>query len=357
MIDKVHAVIARFEELGEIMQAPDFASDQKRMAEIGREYTDLRNKMPKLQEYIDTVSGKEESEQMLNEESDPELIAMAKEELADCKDRLPALEEDVKLLLVPTDPTDHCNAILEIRAGTGGTEAGLFAGDLLRMYELYAATKKWKVEVLSSAYGEQDAIKEMVLLISGENVYGTLKYESGIHRVQRVPKTEAQGRIHTSAASVAVLLESDDVEINIEDKDLRIDTFRASGAGGQHVNKTDSAIRITHIPSGLVVSCQDEKSQTKNKARAMKVLQARLLDEETRKQKEADDAARKSLVGSGDRSEKIRTYNYPQGRVTDHRINFTAYNLDQIMNGSLQPFSDALAQADMQDRMANSDNA
>ncbi len=357
MIDKVQAVISRYQELEEIMQQPGFASDLKKMAEIGREFNDIRNKLPKLTEYVSVLEGKEEAEQILNEENDPDLIAMAKEELSDFKDRLPALEEEVKLLLVPTDPTDHCNAILEIRAGTGGTEAGLFAGDLLRMYELYAASKKWQVEVLSSAYGEQDAIKEMVLLISGEKVYGTLKYESGIHRVQRVPKTEAQGRIHTSAASVAVLLESDEVEVNIEDKDLRIDTFRASGAGGQHVNKTDSAIRITHIPSGLVVSCQDEKSQTKNKARAMKVLQARLLDEETRKQKESDDATRKSLVGSGDRSEKIRTYNYPQGRVTDHRINFTVYNLDQVMNGSLQPFSDALAQADMQEQMANADHA
>ena len=356
MIKNVKAIIDRSKELEKLMSEPDFASDLKRMADINREFTEIRNKMPKFKEYIDTVEGIEEAERIINEESDKDLIDMAKEELQELKAALPELEEEIKFLLVPKDPTDHKNAILEIRAGAGGTEAGLFAGDLLRMYEYYAERKGWKIEVMSSTYGEQDAIKEIVLLVKGENAYGTLKYESGVHRVQRVPKTESQGRVHTSAASVAVLPEADEIDVTINQADLRIDVFRASGPGGQCVNTTDSAVRIVHIPTGIQVSCQDEKSQLKNKTKAMKILQSRIMDYELQKKQEEESATRKSQVGTGDRSAKIRTYNFPQGRVTDHRINLTLYKLDQVLNGDLDDFSNALAQADMQDRIAHANN-
>ncbi len=348
MLDKVNAVIKRCADLETEMASPDFASDLKKLETVGREFNDLRNKLPKLEEYRTVVESIKESEEIIAGGEDDELVEMAKEELTEMKAQLPELEEEVKTLLVPKDPTDHKNAIIEIRAGAGGVEAGLFAGDLYRMYQYYAEQKGWKLEVMSSSYGEMDAIKELVLLVSGENAYGDLKYESGVHRVQRVPKTESQGRVHTSAASVAVLPETDDVEVNIEEKDLRIDVYRSSGPGGQSVNTTDSAVRIVHVPTGIQVSCQDEKSQIKNKAKAMKILQARILDEEMRKKKEADDEARRSIVGTGDRSAKIRTYNFPQGRVTDHRINLTLYKLEQVLNGDVQEFTDALAQAEMQ---------
>ncbi len=354
MINKVKALIARSAELEDIMAQPDFASDLKRMENLNREFTEIRNKMEKLVEYRDSVESLEEAEMILKDETDPDLLAMAKEEMLELKQTIPPLEEEVKLLLVPKDPSDHKNAILEIRAGAGGTEAGLFAHDLLKMYEGYAELMNWKIEVMSSTYGEQDAIKEIIMLVKGENCYGTLKYESGVHRVQRVPKTESQGRVHTSAASVAILPEADEVDVTIKQQDLRIDVFRAGGPGGQCVNTTDSAVRIVHVPTGIQVACQDEKSQLKNKTKAMKILQSRIMDYEMSKKQAAEAATRKSQVGTGDRSAKIRTYNFPQGRVTDHRINLSLYKLEQVLGGELHEFSTALAQEEMQEKIAAS---
>jgi peptide chain release factor 1 len=334
------------------MQQPDFADDLKKMQEVSREHSNIEKQLPTFKKYLDTLKAIDDSEEILRAESDAEMIEFAKEELAAAKEFLPEIEKEVQIMLIPKDPSDVRNAILEIRAGTGGDEAGLFAGDLYRMYKYYAEGKKWKTEVMSISEGERDIVKEVIMLVSGEEVYGSLKYESGVHRVQRVPETETQGRVHTSAASVVVLPESDDVDIEIDEKDLRIDYFRASGAGGQHVNKTDSAVRLTHFPSGVVVSCQDERSQIKNKARAMKILQSRLLDLEIQKKQESETSARRSMVGTGDRSAKIRTYNFPQGRVTDHRINLTLYKLEQVMAGDIQEFITALAQADLQEKIA-----
>ncbi len=354
MINKVYALIKRYKELEDAMSQPDFASNQKRMIDISREHSEIGGKMPKFLEYKAMIEGLEEANEIIANETDADLLEMAKEEMLEIKQNLPDMEEEVRLLLVPKDPSDHKNAVLEIRAGAGGTEAGLFAGDLLRMYEYYAEQKKWSIEVMSSTYGEQDAIKEIIMLVKGENAYGTLKYESGVHRVQRVPKTESQGRVHTSAASVAVLIEADEVEVTINQADLRIDVYRSSGPGGQSVNTTDSAVRIVHVPTGIQVACQDEKSQIKNKAKALRILQTRVYDYELQKKNDAESAERKNMVGSGDRSAKIRTYNFPQSRVTDHRIGYTSHQLEQVLNGSLQEFSDALAQEEMQQRIAAS---
>ena len=278
---------------------------------------------------------------------------MATEEIARTSTQLEQLERALQTQMLPKDPDDARNVFLEIRAGTGGDEAAIFAGDLFRMYNYYAQTQGWTVEVVSSSAGEHGGYKEVIARIVGQNVYARLKFESGAHRVQRVPETEAQGRIHTSACTVAILPEADEIDaVTLNPADLKVDTFRASGAGGQHVNKTDSAIRITHLPSGIVVECQDERSQHKNRARALAVLSARLLESERRKQREAQAATRKSLVGSGDRSERIRTYNFPQGRVTDHRINLTLYRLDQVMDGKLDELVAGLSQADQADRLA-----
>ena len=352
MRNKIETVFKRFNDLEKQMSAPDYASDLKRMENIGREYNDLRNKMPKLKEYVSALDTITESEEILATEDDADLLEMAKEEMLELKELLPELEEEVKVLLVPKDPNDFKNAILEIRAGAGGDEAGLFANDLYRMYQYFLESKGWKLEVMSSNYGDLDALKEIIVLVSGEGAYGTLKYESGVHRVQRVPKTETQGRIHTSAASVAVLLESDDIEINLKDSDLRVDVYRSGGPGGQSVNTTDSAVRIVHLPTGIQVACQDEKSQLKNKTKAMKILKSRIYDHELAIKQAVESAERKSQVGTGDRSAKIRTYNFPQGRVTDHRIGFTLYKLDAVMNGDIQEFIDALAQAEMQEKMS-----
>ena len=352
MRDKIETLRQKYKKLEKQMSEPDFASDLKRLENVSREYTDLRNKMPKLEEYLATLDGIVESEEMIATEDDVEILEMAREELSELKSALPDIEEEVKTLLVPKDPNDFKNCILEIRAGAGGDEAGLFANDLYRMYQYYIESKGWKHEVMSSNYGDLDALKEMILLVTGEGAYGTLKYESGVHRVQRVPKTETQGRIHTSAASVAVLLESDDIEIELKDNDLRVDVYRSGGPGGQSVNTTDSAVRIVHVPTGIQVACQDEKSQLKNKTKAMKILKSRIYDYELSKKQAIESAERKSQVGTGDRSAKIRTYNFPQGRVTDHRINFTAYKLEGVMGGDIQDFIDALAQADLQEKMS-----
>jgi peptide chain release factor 1 len=351
MIDKVQNLIDRYSELEQHLASPEIAADIQRMERLSREYNSLGKKIPLLKEYIQTVSDIEESRLLLKTESDQEFIAMLKDELEKNSDKLPVLEEKVKILLVPEDPLDSKNAILEIRAGTGGTEAGIFAADLFRMYSRYIENHGWKTEILSAHYGDVGSIKEIIFLINGADVYGALKYESGVHRVQRVPQTETQGRIHTSAASVAVFPEADEVEVAIDPGELRIDVYRASGAGGQHVNKTESAVRIVHIPSGITVTCQDEKSQHKNKSKAMKVLQTRLFDKQISEVREKESRQRKSMVGTGDRSAKIRTYNFPQGRVTDHRIELTLYKLEAIMNGDLQELIDALEEAEVNEKI------
>jgi len=334
------------------MQEPDFVSDLKKMQEISREHSNIEKCLPIFKKYLSTLAAIDEAEEILSSESDVEFLDLAKTELTVAREILPEIESEAQVLLIPKEPNDSRNAIVEIRAGTGGDEAGLFAGDLYRMYKYYAESKRWKMELMNISEGEKDSIKEVSILISGEDVYGTLKFESGVHRVQRVPETETQGRVHTSAATVVVLPESDDVDVEIDEKDLRIDYFRASGAGGQHVNKTDSAVRLTHFPSGLVVSCQDERSQIKNRAKAMKILQSRLLDLEIQKKQESESSARRSMVSTGDRSAKIRTYNYPQGRVTDHRINLTLYKLEQVMAGDIQELIKGLAQADLQEKIS-----
>ena len=343
LLEKLEGLVARFEEVSTLITDPNVIADQKRYVKLTKEYKDMSDIMKARKEYIQCLNGLEEAKQIMTTESDPEMKEMAREEANACEVRIPELEEEIKLLLVPADPQDDRNAILEIRGGTGGDEAAIFAGDLFRMYSKYCETKGWKLEVSSANEGAAGGFKEIICYVTGDKVYGTLKYESGVHRVQRVPATESQGRIHTSACTVAVLPELDEVEeVHIDPSELRIDVYRASGAGGQHVQKTDSAVRITHLPTGLVVECQDERSQRQNKERAMQVLASRLYAMRVAEQQQAEASERKSLIGSGDRSERIRTYNYPQGRVTDHRINLTLYKLDQIMDGDLDEIISAL---------------
>jgi peptide chain release factor 1 len=351
MIDKINELIARQKELETELASPAVTSNPAMLEKLGREYNSLRKNIPEFQKYLDMMKTLEGSRVLLATESDAELRAMANEEAEHIEKELPALEQKIKLFLVPKDPIDLKNAIVEIRAGTGGIEAGIFAADLYRMYTHFIENKGWKMEVLSSSFGDIGAIKEIVFMVSGDEAYGTLKYESGVHRVQRVPQTEAQGRIHTSAASVAVFPEADDVDVSIDPSEIRIDVFRAGGKGGQHVNKTESAVRIVHLETGLTVSCQDEKSQLKNKAKAMKILLSRLFDLRQSEKQARESASRRSMVGSGDRSEKIRTYNFPQNRLSDHRINLTLYKLDAIINGDLQEVIDALTAADLNERI------
>lgn len=340
--EKLTTLAHRYRELGGMLSDPDIISNQDRFREYSKEYAQLEPVAKCFKAYEDNLDATTSAEEMLKED-DAEMRELAEVELDTLKTAKAALEQDLKLLLLPKDPNDENNVFLEVRAGTGGHEAALFAGDLFRMYSRFAESKGWRTSVVSANEGEQGGFKEIIVRIEGDNVYSQLKFESGAHRVQRVPTTESQGRIHTSACTVAVLPELaqiDNIDINMNE--LRIDTFRASGAGGQHVNKTDSAIRITHLPSGIVVECQDERSQHKNKARALSLLQARLLDQAQTKQASEQAAKRKSLVGSGDRSERIRTYNFPQGRVTDHRINLTLYQLDEVMEGKLASVVDPL---------------
>jgi peptide chain release factor 1 len=342
--ERLQRVAARYEEVGLLLSEPDVFGDQGRYRDLSMEYAQLEPLARSWRKWQETRAALGEARQMLTE-PDPELRAMAADEIRSGEDRLEVLERDIRLLLLPRDPHDDDNIFLEVRAGTGGDEAAIFAGDLFRMYQKYAETRGWPVEILSHSLGEHGGYKEIIARFSGQGAYSRFKFESGTHRVQRVPETESQGRIHTSACTVAILPEVEDVEeVAINTNDLRIDTYRASGAGGQHVNKTDSAIRITHLPTGIVVECQDERSQHKNRARAMSLLRARLLEQERTRQESEIAESRRVQVGSGDRSQRIRTYNYPQGRVTDHRINLTLYKLDAILTGDLDMLIDPLIQ-------------
>lgn len=332
---KLENLAERYEELAVLLGQPDIINDQNQFRDLSKEYAQLEELVQQFKQYQQAQEALTDSIE-LSKDPDPDMQAMANEEIKQSKAHIAELEADLQILLLPKDPNDNRNIYLEVRAGTGGDEAAIFAGDLFRMYSRFAETKGWQIEVVSANHGEHGGYKEIITRISGNDVYHSLKFESGAHRVQRVPDTESQGRIHTSACTVAVLPEVDEVDdVEINSDELRIDTFRASGAGGQHVNKTDSAIRITHLPTGVVVECQDERSQHKNKAKALTLLKTRLLDAEQQKQQQEQAAKRKSLVGSGDRSERIRTYNYPQGRVTDHRINLTLYKLPEIVEGDL----------------------
>jgi peptide chain release factor 1 len=352
IIDKLDNLTARFEEVGVLLSDPDTIADQERFRTLSQEYAQLNPVVSSFNQYKQTREDIDSAREMM-QESDSEMRAMAEEEIREGQQRCEELEAELQKLLLPKDPHDNNNIFLEVRAGTGGDEAALFAGDLFRMYSRYAEQKGWQVEIVSQNEGEHGGYKEIISRIVGTGVYSRLKFESGAHRVQRVPETESQGRIHTSACTVAVMPEADEVEqIIINPAELKIDTYRASGAGGQHVNKTDSAIRITHLPTGTVVECQDERSQHKNKARAMSLLQSRLLVAEQEKQQAEQAATRKSLVGSGDRSERIRTYNFPQGRVTDHRINLTLYKLDEVMQGDLDQVIEPLVNEYQADQLA-----
>ncbi|MCW8906422.1 MAG: peptide chain release factor 1 [Sedimenticola sp.] len=339
---KLEQIAERFEEITALLAEPEIQNNQNRYRELSREYAQLEPVIDCFSRYREVEQSILSASELLN---DPEMADLAREELAEAKSEREELEPRLQLLLIPPDPNDNRNIFLEIRAGTGGAEAALFAGDLLRMYLRYAEQMGWQAETISETAGEQGGYKEVVSRISGHNVYSRLKFESGTHRVQRVPETESQGRVHTSACTVAILPEAEEIDqVEISNNDLRIDTFRASGAGGQHVNKTDSAVRITHLPSGIVVECQDERSQHKNKARALSLLQARLLSGMQEQQATEQARSRKLQVGSGDRSERIRTYNFPQNRITDHRINLTLYKLDEIMAGAVDQVIDPLEQ-------------
>lgn len=342
MLDRLNIIKQRFDEISDLIIQPDVINDQKRYIELNKEYKDLRFLMEKRSEFITLQNNIKESEEIISDGSDSEMVEMAKLQLEEAEERLPQLEEEIKFLLIPKDPEDSKNAVMEIRAGTGGDEASIFAGDLFRMYTKYCENKGWKTNVMDFNEGTSGGFKEVQLEIEGDDVYGTLKFEAGVHRVQRVPQTETQGRVHTSAATVMVFPEADDFDIEINPKDVRIDFFCSSGPGGQSVNTTYSAVRLTHIPTGIVAQCQDQKSQHKNKEKAFRVLRSRLYDLELSKKQAEDALKRGSMVTSGDRSAKIRTYNYPQGRVTDHRINLTLYNLGNIMNGDIQEIIDEL---------------
>jgi len=342
MFERLDQIELRYEELNRALASPEITNDSAKYQKTAKAHAEIAPIVEKYREYKDLKRGISESKAMLVDEKDPEMRAYAEEELAKLDTRIVTVEEELKVLLLPKDPNDEKNVVLEIRAGTGGDEATLFVAEVFRMYNRYAETQKWKVEVLSTSESGVGGLKEVIALIEGDRVYSRLKYESGVHRVQRVPATEQQGRVHTSAITVAVLPEAEEVDVKIEPKDLRIDTFCSSGPGGQSVNTTYSAVRIIHIPTNTVVSCQDEKSQIKNREKGMRVLRSRLYEVEMQKQQEALAKERKQMVGSGDRSEKIRTYNFPQNRLTDHRIGFTIHQLEQVMDGKLQPVIDAL---------------
>ena len=352
ILEKLDRLKERYEEVSAMLSEADTINNQNKFRDLSKEYAELEPVVQGYQNYLQLLANIEEAKHLLVD-GDDDMKEMAEEELKDCEAQLEPMQLELQKLLLPKDPNDEKNCYLEIRAGTGGDEAAIFSGDLFRMYSRFAETQGWRVEVLSQNEGEHGGFKEVISLVSGQGVYSKLKFESGAHRVQRVPETESQGRIHTSACTVAVMPEADELEeININKADLRIDTFRASGAGGQHVNKTDSAIRIVHLPTGLVVECQDERSQHKNRARAMSLLATKLKQAQEDAAHKSLSDERRSLVGSGDRSERIRTYNYPQGRVTDHRINLTLYSLDAIMQGDLNPVVEPLAHEYQADQLA-----
>ena len=350
MLEKLSGIETRYEEIGEKLMDPSVYGDPKEAARLAREQKELAPVVEAYRAYRAAEATKNEALELLDS-GDPELRELASAELAESKETLERLEGELRVLLLPSDPNDNKNVILEIRGGAGGEEAALFAADLFRMYSMYADTKRWKVETVNLNETELGGIKEISAVIEGAGAYSRLKFESGVHRVQRVPDTESSGRIHTSTVTVAVLPEAEEVELEINPADLQIDTFRSSGAGGQHVNKTESAIRITHIPTGLVVECQDERSQHKNRERAMRILRSRLYEQAQSEANAAVAAERKSQVGTGDRSERIRTYNFPQGRVTDHRIGLSLYKIEAIMNGDLDELIDALVTADRADKL------
>ena len=352
LLTKLDALADRHEEVSALLGDADTASDQNRFRDLSKEFAHLNEVVTQHQRWSQLQETLADARQMLND-SDAELRELAAEEIADAERELTDIEASLQVLLLPRDPSDSSNVFLEIRAGTGGDEAAIFSGDLYRMYHRYAEQKGWSVEILSERAGEHGGFKEVISRVVGQDVYSHLKFESGAHRVQRVPETESQGRIHTSACTVAVLPEIEEVDsIEIRKEDLRVDTFRSSGAGGQHVNTTDSAVRLTHLPTGIVVECQDERSQHKNRARAMSLLQAKLLSAEQESQRASQASERRSLVGSGDRSERIRTYNFPQGRITDHRINLTLYKLDEVVSGDLDPLIVPLRQEHQADLLA-----
>lgn len=342
MLEKLQIVKQRFDEVSDLIIQPDIMSDQKRYIELNKEYKDLRILMDKREAYLTARERIEEAEEIIKDGSDAEMVEMAKMQLDEANTKISQLEEEIKFLLVPKDPEDAKNAVMEIRAGTGGDEASIFAGDLYRMYTKYCESKGWRTSVVDFSEGTSGGYKEIQFEIEGDDVYGTLKFEAGVHRVQRVPQTETQGRVHTSAATVMVFPEAEEFDVEIDPKDVRIDYFCSSGPGGQSVNTTYSAVRLTHEPTGLVAQCQDQKSQHKNKEKAFKVLRSRLFDLELAKKQAEDAEKRGSMVTSGDRSAKIRTYNYPQGRVTEHRINLTLYDLSNIIDGDIQKIIDEL---------------
>jgi peptide chain release factor 1 len=342
MIDKLNIIKQRYDEIGDLIIQPDVILDQKRYVQLNKEYTSLKPLVTKRLEYIEIKNNLTEAEQIIAQSNDAEMVEMARLQLDEAKSKLPLVEEEIKLLLIPKDAEDEKDVVMEIRAGTGGDEASIFAGDLFRMYTKYCESKGWKTNIIDLNEGTSGGFKEIHFEVSGQDVYGTLKYEAGVHRVQRVPQTETQGRVHTSAATVMVIPEAEDFDVAIEPKDVRVDYFCSSGPGGQSVNTTYSAVRLTHLPTGIVAQCQDQKSQHKNKEKAFKVLRSRLYDVELAKRQEEDAAKRNSQVSSGDRSAKIRTYNYPQGRVTDHRIGLTLYDLQGIINGDVQRIIDEL---------------
>ncbi|WP_026914407.1 peptide chain release factor 1 [Christiangramia portivictoriae] len=356
MIERLNIVKQRFDEVNDLIIQPDVISDQKRYIELNREYKDLRALMDEREKYVSLTENISEAEEIISDGSDPEMTEMAKLQLEEAKGQLPELEDKIRMMLIPKDPEDSKNVVVEIRGGTGGDEASIFAGDLYRMYTKYVESKGWNHTIVDYSEGTSGGFKEMIFEVSGEDVYGTLKFEAGVHRVQRVPQTETQGRVHTSAATVMVLPEAEEFDVQIDPKDVRIDYFCSSGPGGQSVNTTYSAVRLTHEPTGLVAQCQDQKSQHKNKEKAFRVLRSRLYEQELAKKMEADAAKRNSMVSSGDRSAKIRTYNYAQSRVTDHRINLTLYDLSNIINGDIQKIIDELQLAENTEKLKeNSD--